>query len=107
MPLTPEDVVRKNFQGTRMQRGYSEAEVDGFLEEVVIELRRLHAVIDDLEARVARSPEDSGAAHRIAVEQEQLEMIRAERKQLVEEMAQMQAELDRVTAEVAAVRAQG
>jgi DivIVA domain-containing protein len=108
MPLRPEDVVRKTFTGTVMKRGYAEGEVDAFLEEVVIERGRLHAQISDLEGRLAsggpRRPEDVG---QVAREREQLEMIRAERKQLVEEMAQMQAELDRLTAEVAATRVQG
>jgi DivIVA domain-containing protein len=108
VPLRPDDVVRKTFTGTVMRRGYAEGEVDAFLEEIVGELRRLHAQIDELQAAASEGghAESVDSVH-VTREREQLEMIRAERKQLVEEMAQMQAELDRVTAQVAAVRAQG
>jgi DivIVA domain-containing protein len=108
VPLRPDDVIRKTFSGTLMRRGYAEGEVDAFLEEVVAELRRLHALIDEVQAAAMKGiSAESGESGQLAREREQLEMIRAERKQLVEEMARMQAELDRVTAEVAAIRAQG
>jgi DivIVA domain-containing protein len=42
MPLTPEDVVEKRFNPTRVREGYAQDEVDDFLDEVVAELRRLH-----------------------------------------------------------------
>ena len=41
MALTPEDVLDKNFTATQFRRGYDEQEVDDFLDEVVVELRRL------------------------------------------------------------------
>ena len=41
MALTPEDVLNKNFTATQFRRGYDEQEVDDFLDEVVVELRRL------------------------------------------------------------------
>ncbi|MEZ0164091.1 DivIVA domain-containing protein [Kineococcus sp. LSe6-4] len=43
MPLTPEDVVEKRFNPTRVREGYAQDEVDDFLDEVVAELRRLNA----------------------------------------------------------------
>jgi DivIVA domain-containing protein len=41
MPLTPQDVKSKTFSSTRLSRGYSEGEVDAFLDEVEAELTRL------------------------------------------------------------------
>ncbi|MET1052892.1 MAG: DivIVA domain-containing protein [Mycetocola sp.] len=41
MALTPEDVVNKQFQQTKFREGYDQDEVDDFLDEVVVELRRL------------------------------------------------------------------
>src|SRR3954451_1255913 len=41
MPLTPEDVQNKRFTTVRFKEGYDEEEVDGFLDEVEAELRRL------------------------------------------------------------------
>lgn len=41
MPLTPHDVSTKVFGPTRFRRGYDEAEVDGFLDQVEAELTRL------------------------------------------------------------------
>ena len=42
MALTPEDVVNKRFQPTKFREGYDQDEVDDFLDEVVVELRRLN-----------------------------------------------------------------
>lgn len=39
--LTPENVVNKRFAATKFRGGYSQNEVDDFLDEVVVELRRL------------------------------------------------------------------
>lgn len=41
MALTPEDVVNKRFQSTKFRDGYDQDEVDDFLDEVVVEMRRL------------------------------------------------------------------
>jgi DivIVA domain-containing protein len=53
MALTPEDVVNKRFQATKFREGYDQDEVDDFLDEVVVELRRLNQENDDLRQRVA------------------------------------------------------
>ena len=53
MALTPEDVVNKRFQATKFREGYDQDEVDDFLDEVVVELRRLTQENDDLRQRVA------------------------------------------------------
>lgn len=55
MPLTPEDVVNKRFQPTRLREGYDQDEVDDFLDEIVIELRRLNKENEDLRQRLLAS----------------------------------------------------
>ncbi|WP_104194787.1 DivIVA domain-containing protein [Cryobacterium sp. M25] len=61
MALTPEDVVNKRFQSTKFREGYDQDEVDDFLDEVVVELRRLTAENEELKARVS-----SGGAAEVA-----------------------------------------
>lgn len=41
MALTPDDVLNKRFQTTKFRDGYDQDEVDDFLDEVVVEFRRL------------------------------------------------------------------
>jgi DivIVA domain-containing protein len=53
MALTPEEVVNKRFQPTKFREGYDQDEVDDFLDEVVNELRRLHAENDELRQKLA------------------------------------------------------
>ena len=50
MALTPEDVVNKRFQSTKFREGYDQDEVDDFLDEVVVELRRLTQENEELRA---------------------------------------------------------
>ncbi len=52
MALTPEDVVNKRFQPTKFREGYDQDEVDDFLDEVVVELRRLGQENEDLRQRL-------------------------------------------------------
>ena len=59
MPLTPQDVHEKVFGPTRFRRGYDEAEVDGFLDEVEAELIRLHR---EIEAARAQGVDGNGTA---------------------------------------------
>jgi len=63
MALTPEDVVNKRFQQTKFREGYDQDEVDDFLDEIVVELRRLtqeneelRAKLDALDARQGGTP---------------------------------------------------
>jgi DivIVA domain-containing protein len=53
MALTPEDVVNKRFQSTKFREGYDQDEVDDFLDEVVVEIRRLTAENEELKARLS------------------------------------------------------
>ena len=66
MALTPEDVVNKRFQPTKFREGYDQDEVDDFLDEVVVELRRLNQENEELRQRLvppsAGSTSSSAAA---------------------------------------------
>lgn len=53
MALTPEDVVNKRFQATKFREGYDQDEVDDFLDEVVVELRRLTQENEELRQRAS------------------------------------------------------
>ena len=52
MPLTPEDVHKKTFTPVRLREGYDMGEVDQFLDEVEVELTRLHAENEDLRSKL-------------------------------------------------------
>jgi DivIVA domain-containing protein len=69
MALTPEDVVNKRFQSTKFREGYDQDEVDDFLDEVVVEMRRLTQENDELkqrlvaaDARIAELQRSGGAS---------------------------------------------
>ncbi|MGT2460453.1 MULTISPECIES: DivIVA domain-containing protein [Sinomonas] len=66
MALTPEDVVNKRFQPTKFREGYDQDEVDDFLDEIVIELRRLNQENDELRKKVAELSGKQGAAPQAA-----------------------------------------
>lgn len=55
MALTPEDVVNKRFNPTKFREGYDQDEVDDFLDEVVVELRRLNQENEELRQRLVAS----------------------------------------------------
>lgn len=100
MPLNPEDVVRKTFTSVVLRRGYDEKEVDTFLEEVVAELRHLYGRVDELKAEVAtlqaRVSSDV-ASERVQREQQQVDLVRAERRELVADLAELQARYDQTS----------
>lgn len=62
MALTPEDVVNKRFQPTKFREGYDQDEVDDFLDEIVVELRRLHQENDELRKQLADGSSNTAAA---------------------------------------------
>lgn len=74
MALTPEDIVNKRFQSTKFREGYDQDEVDDFLDEVVVEMRRLVTENDELskkiaasDARIAELQRSGGAASTVGV----------------------------------------
>ncbi|GAB76470.1 DivIVA domain-containing protein [Austwickia chelonae] len=60
MALTPEDVLNKNFTATQFRRGYDEQEVDDFLDEVVVELRRLLGENAELRRKLEAAQQGKG-----------------------------------------------
>ena len=69
MALTPEDIVNKRFQSTKFREGYDQDEVDDFLDEVVVEMRRvseenaqLKTELQAAEARIAELQRAGGSA---------------------------------------------
>jgi len=75
MALTPEDVVNKRFNPTKFREGYDQDEVDDFLDEVVVELRRLNQENEELRQRLIAADarinelQRSGAAQQAAPQQ--------------------------------------
>ncbi len=74
MALTPEDVVNKRFNPTKFREGYDQDEVDDFLDEVVVELRRLNQENEELrqrlvagESRIAELQRGAAAASPAAI----------------------------------------
>ena len=74
MALTAEDIVNKRFQSTKFREGYDQDEVDDFLDEVVVEMRRVLAENEDLtqklaasEARIAELQRSGGSQSSVGV----------------------------------------
>jgi len=68
MALTPEDVVNKRFQPTKFREGYDQDEVDDFLDEVVVELRRLNQENEELRQRLVAGESRISDLHRSAAQ---------------------------------------
>ena len=66
MALTPEDVVNKRFQATKFREGYDQDEVDDFLDEVVVELRRLNQENEELRQRLSAAESRAAEAGKAA-----------------------------------------
>ncbi|GAA1952622.1 cell wall synthesis protein Wag31 [Brevibacterium antiquum] len=75
MALTPEDVVNKRFQHVKFRDGYDQDEVDDFLDEVVVEIRRLYQENDELRQKLSTAEQrvkelDAGGASAAAPAQD-------------------------------------
>lgn len=70
MPLTPDDVVTKQFQHVRFKDGFDPDEVDDFLDEIVVEWRKTIEENTELKAKLAayESGEATPAAEAPAAE---------------------------------------
>ena len=64
--LTAEDVLNKAFSKTKYREGFDQDEVDDFLDEVANTIAALTAERDELQQRLAQSPEDGAAAQSAA-----------------------------------------
>jgi DivIVA domain-containing protein len=102
MAFMPEDVLNKNFTATQFRRGYDEHEVDDFLDEIVVELRRLTGENEELAKQLKACQEDRGvipsgakdkiAAARVSAEQAERESAaRIAKAQAEAEHAESQA----------------
>jgi DivIVA domain-containing protein len=101
MALSPEDVIKKSFKSTKLKRGYQEQEVDDFLDEIVVELRRLGAEnaslssdLADCRASKGLDPHPAEAAESgsgTEAEQEEVARLRRERDELVAEIDELSA----------------
>ncbi|MDQ4489734.1 DivIVA domain-containing protein [Sinomonas sp. ASV486] len=89
MALTPEDVVNKRFQPTKFREGYDQDEVDDFLDEIVIELRRLNQENDELRKKVAELSSKEGAPQ--AAEKPAAPEVREEAKPAPAKVAEVPA----------------
>ncbi|GAA1695217.1 DivIVA domain-containing protein [Microbacterium sediminicola] len=66
MPLTPDDVVTKQFQHVRFKEGFDPDEVDDFLDEIVVEWRKTIAENEDLKAKIAALESGAPVAEPVA-----------------------------------------
>ena len=62
MALTPEEVVNKRFTIVKFREGYDQDEVDDFLDEVVVELRKLGSENEELRQRLEAAKAQAQAA---------------------------------------------
>ncbi|MBI2874755.1 MAG: DivIVA domain-containing protein [Firmicutes bacterium] len=87
MPLTPLDVHNKEF--SRVFRGYDEAQVDEFLDRIVIDLEALLRENAELKDKVSRLSEMQDAIQRaLLVAQEAADELRAEAEKARDETIQ-------------------
>ncbi len=122
MALTPEDVVNKRFQPTKFREGYDQDEVDDFLDEVVVELRRLTQESDELkqrlvaaDSRIAELQRSGGAATAApaaaapAIDSGEIQRLHQENDDLKQRLAaaQREAEAARQQASAAPAAAAG
>lgn len=78
MAFMPEDVLNKNFTATQFRRGYDEHEVDDFLDEIVVEMRRLSSDNADLLAQLKACQEANGVVPAEALEKVEAARMSAE-----------------------------
>ncbi len=85
MPLTPEDVVTKQFQHVRFKEGFDPDEVDDFLDEIVVEWRKTIAENEELKAKLAAYESgETPAAEEAPVEAEVVSEVPAPAEPAVE-----------------------
>ena len=101
MAFMPEDVLNKNFTATQFRRGYDEHEVDDFLDEIVVEMRRLTSENEDLSKQLQSCLEDKGvippdARDKIAAARQSVEQAE---KDSVARIAKANADAERAEAQ--------
>ncbi len=73
MAILTSDVINKDFTATQLRRGYDENEVDDFLDQIVIELRRLTTDNDELRGLIPPDALDKIAAARASAENAEMD----------------------------------
>src|SRR5690606_19084048 len=107
MALSPEDVIKKSFSATHLRRGYDETQVDDFLDEVVVELRRLlseneglRTDLEDCRASKGLSGDDTDSYRAAPVSGGEMdEGDLARRDDLAAELEQLEAQIEARRAE--------
>ena len=61
MALSPEDILAKRFQVTKFREGYDQDEVDDYLDDIVVELRKILSDNEALRTKSALPAEDEVA----------------------------------------------
>ncbi|PDQ34607.1 MAG: hypothetical protein B5766_10515 [Candidatus Lumbricidophila eiseniae] len=96
MALTPDDVVNKSFEKTKFREGYDQDQVDDFLDEVVIELRRLAQENEQLRERVTVAESKAADAVRsLEPAKSRAAQVEQEVQALRSQLAEARAELSR------------
>jgi DivIVA domain-containing protein len=103
MAFMPEDVLNKNFTATQFRRGYDEHEVDDFLDEIVVELRRLTSENEDLTKQLKTCLENKGVIPAGAKDQVAAARMSAEQaeKDAAARITKARAEADQAEAQAA------
>lgn len=110
MALTPEAVIKKSFKVNHLRPGYDEMQVDDFLDQVVVELRRLIAESDELRVQLAdcRASKDLdvdahgdaiAAQPAVTLDEEQLAQVRRERDEVATELETLQVRAEQARAQ--------
>ncbi|MEY9953260.1 DivIVA domain-containing protein [Leifsonia sp. EB34] len=113
MALTPEDVVNKRFQPTKFREGYDQDEVDDFLDEVVVELRRLTQESDELkqrlvaaDSRIAELQRSGGSGQAApAADNGEVQRLQQENEELKQRLAAAQQEAEQAKQQASAAPA--
>jgi len=58
MALTPEDILAKRFQVTKFREGYDQDEVDDYLDDIVVELRKILSANEEMQTKSALPAEE-------------------------------------------------
>lgn len=101
MPLNPDDVVKKQFGSTQFRRGYDEAEVDDFLDEVVADLRRLNGENDELRSQLEECRRSKSAGRSAGAGSKSTDSSAAKTPEAAEPDPELKAAADRDHAELA------
>ena len=97
MALSPEDVLNKTFTTTQFRRGYDEREVDDFLDDIVVEMRRAAKEGDELRNQLNDCREGHGlepvAAGGAVVDSGEADELRSRNGELEARIAELEGQV--------------